>query len=310
MKKILVIGGAGYIGSACVKLLCVAGYSVLVVDNLSTGNKEAIDKRATFKKFDILQRKSFLRFLKGEKIDVIIHFAAHKNANESMKNGTQYSENIQGMINVLDGMINNRIPKVIFSSSAAVYGDPISLPINEQHSLQPVNYYGETKLICERLIQWYAQIYQISFTILRYFNVVGDIGLKYKEKNAHNLFPVINNVIQGNQKYLEVFGKNYKTKDGTCIRDYIHLEDIANAHLSAINHQHSDIFNIGTSKGYSVLEIIQAFEKVTNKKIPKKFIKRKRGDSPSAIADAKKANKHLNWQAKRNLEEMVKSSLF
>ena len=195
MKNILVIGGAGYIGSACTKLLCDAGYNIYVIDNLSTGYKKAVDKGAHFEKIDILKRRSLFNFLKNKKFDAIIHLAAHKSAEESMKNPSLYLENMDGMVNVLDGMVKYKIPKIIFSSSAAVYGNPIKLPIKESHPLNPINFYGETKLICERLIERYAETHKLNYIILRYFNVVGDIGLKFKEKNASNLFPAINEEI-------------------------------------------------------------------------------------------------------------------
>ena len=310
MKNILIIGGAGYIGSACTKLCCESGYNVTVIDNLSTGYRNKVDERAHFEEVDILDRSQFFDYLNGKKFDAVIHFAAHKNASESMENPMKYLENIKGTINILDGMSKFNIPKIVFSSTAAVYGDPQYLPIDEQHNTEPINYYGETKLICERFIQQYSKIHKISYIILRYFNVVGDVGLKFEERKAHNLFPAIQKVLSGNAEQLEIYGKDYDTKDGTCIRDYIHVGDIASAHLSALTHNTSDIFNLGTNNGYSVLDIINEFEKALGKNVPKEFVKKREGDPANLIADAKKANEHLDWKAERDLGEMVRSSLF
>lgn len=310
MKNILIIGGAGYIGSVCTKLCCDAGYKVSVIDNLSTGYQNQVDKRARFAKVDILNRDAFFEYLSANKFDAVIHLAAHKNASESMENPMKYLDNIKGTINVLDGMRKFKIPKIVFSSTAAVYGNPEYLPVDEKHKTEPINYYGETKLICERFIEQYSKIHKISFVIFRYFNVVGDIGLKFIERAAHNLFPAIQDVISGNKDQLEIYGNDYETLDGTCVRDYIHVADIANAHLIALTYNKSDIFNLGTNNGYSVMEIVKAFGKALSKKLPIKFVKKRVGDPAALIADAAKANDNLNWKAEKGLEEMVASSLF
>ena len=259
---------------------------------------------------DILDYEKLSEFLSDKKFDALIHLAAHKNASESMKKPEKYNENIDGMANVLSAMVEFNIPKIIFSSTAAVYGAPEYLPMNEKHSTNPINYYGETKLICEKMIQKYSKDHKISYSIFRYFNVAGDAGLKFKEKNAHNLFPAIQEVLSGKVEYLEIYGDDYDTKDGTCIRDYIHVEDIARAHVLALDNKGSDIFNLGTNKGNSVLDIINEFEKALNKEIPKEITKRREGDPADLIADAKKTNKQLKWKAEKSLEDMVRSSLF
>ena len=182
--------------------------------------------------------------------------------------------------------------------------------MDEKHPLKPINYYGETKLICEKMIKKYAKDHRISFAIFRYFNVAGDIGLRFKEKNAHNLFPAIQEVISRNARRLDIYGNDYDTKDGTCIRDYIDVGDIARAHLLALDYEPSDIFNLGTNKGDSILDIINAFEKASGKKIPKEFVKKREGDPATLIADAKKANQKLKWKVEKTLEDMVKSSVF
>ncbi len=305
MKKILVLGGAGYIGSACVKVLCDQGFSVTVIDDLSTGDKKYIDEKAKFFQKDIAEDKNAI----DQHYDCVFHFAAHKFAGESMLNATKYSRNITGMINVLDAMVRHKIPKIIFSSSAAVYGHPQYLPIDEKHPLNPCNYYGFTKLKCEELIDWYSSIHGITYSSLRYFNVVGDLGLKYQERSSSNLFPVVMDVLSGKKDKLQIFGNDYETHDGTCIRDYVHLEDLIEAHILAMKQEGSDIFNLGTNTGYTVNEIIEEFEKQLDKKISKELAPRRAGDPARLVASSKKAETTLGWQVKKNLQEMIKSTL-
>lgn len=305
--KILVTGGAGYIGSACTKALCDKKYNVTVIDNLSTGNIKYVDKRAIFIKEDLLNEKSLFKKI-NDNYDILIHFVAHKNAGISMQDPILYSQNIQIMLNVLKLMIEKNIKKIIFSSTAAVYGDPIYVPVDELHPTNPANYYGFTKLVCEDLIKWYSNIYGIKYTILRYFNVAGDCGLNYIDNSA-NLFNVIKKVILKENKMLNIYGNDYKTRDGTCIRDYIHINDLIDAHILAINDQKNNIFNLGTKKGYTVNEVINEFEKQLNKKIPKKIIERRKGDIPILIASYQKAKKMLKWSPKYTLSDMVKSTL-
>jgi UDP-glucose 4-epimerase len=307
--KILVTGGAGYIGSACVKDLCKKGHQVTVIDNLFKGKRELVDPKARFEKMDLLDRKKILDFLDQEKFDAVIHFAAHKDAGASMQDGAQYSENIRMILNVLDGMAENKIPQIIFSSSAAVYGDPEYLPMDEKHPTKPVNYYGETKLISERLMDWYAQIYGIKYVALRYFNVAGDHGLNYIDPNAKNLFPIIQEVLDGKREKLEIYGNDYETKDGTGVRDYIHLSDLVEAHVKALELKSSEIINLGTEKGQSVLEVVEEFEKQSGREVKKVFQARRQGDPAEIFASSKKAKNVLGWHAKKGLKEMVESTL-
>jgi UDP-glucose 4-epimerase len=306
-KRVLVTGGAGYIGSACVKALCDAGYIVTVLDNLSTGARKYVDTRSDFMKLDLLDRAAVAKFFNSRKFDIVIHLAAHKDSYESTKNAAKYSENIAMTINLLDFMAKHKIPKIIFSSSAAVYGPIKKVPIAENNPTQPANYYGQTKLICEELIQWYSKIYGIKYIIFRYFNVAGDIGLKYKEKQAGNLFPVIRRVIAGEQKDLKIFGNDYNTPDGTCVRDYIHIHDIVRAHMRAFSPCRSGVFNLGTGRGHSVLEVINAFEKRLPKPLRKKISPRRAGDTGCIYADPIKARVTLKWFALKNLDDMVRT---
>ena len=306
-KTFLVLGGAGYIGSAVVSSLCDSGNKVLVIDNLQTGKKNFVDPRAEFFQVDVLDRKNFFDFFRNSNnyFDAIFHFAANKDARESQQNASKFSKDITGIQNVLDAMVKFKIPKIIFSSSAAVYGNPSKFPISESAELKPTNFYGASKKICEELIFWYHQIHHISFIIFRYFNVAGDIGLKFFDTVSSNLFPEIVRVLRGEKDYLQIFGQNFKTRDGTAIRDYIHLQDLVQAHILAIDFSVSEIFNLGTKNGSTVLEILETFEKIFGKKIPKKFLPRKTGEPEKLIADSFKAQKFLNWQPKNSLENIV-----
>ncbi|MDZ7612026.1 MAG: UDP-glucose 4-epimerase GalE [Candidatus Moranbacteria bacterium] len=308
-EKILVTGGAGYIGSACVKDLCRKGYQVEVVDNLSKGRRELVDKKAGFIKLDILDLEKLKNFIKEKNFDAVIHFASHKDAGASMEDAPLYSENIRAMINLLDSMVEHSIAKIIFSSSAAVYGDPQYSPADENHPLKPINYYGYTKMACEQLMQWYKLIHGIEFVSLRYFNVAGDHGLGYLDPYAKNLFPIIQDVLSGKREELQIYGDDYETRDGTGVRDYIHLSDLVEAHLKALELEGSDVFNLGTKEGQSVLEVVREFEKQSGKKIPRKFVPRRKGDPAELIADSSKAAKKLRWSARRGLAEMVESTL-
>ncbi len=230
---ILVTGGAGYIGSVAVKKLIERGFNVLVIDNLSKGKRELVDKEADFLKGDILDKSFLEEVFSKSKIEKIIHFAALKSAGESMNSPETYSQNIIGTINILNKMVEHKVKDIIFSSSAAVYGEPKREIIEEDHSTNPINFYGFTKLESERIIDWYAKLKDISYISLRYFNVAGDGGLNYIDPNAENIFPIIGEVISQKREKLQVFGNDYKTKDGSCIRDYIHVEDIVDAHMGA-----------------------------------------------------------------------------
>jgi UDP-glucose 4-epimerase len=307
--KTLVVGGAGYIGSACVRDLVKNDYKVEVIDNLLKGKKELVDEKADFTKLDILNEEDLEKFLQGKKFDAVMHFASHKDAGASMENACLYSENIRGMINLLNAMADHKIPKIIFSSSAAVYGDPRYNPIDEKHPLKPINYYGYTKQACEQLLQWYGLIHGINYISLRYFNAAGDHGLNYLDPNAKNLFPIIQDVISGKRKELEIYGDDYPTRDGTCVRDYIHLSDLVEAHLKALKYERSDIFNLGTEKGQTVLEVVREFESQIGKKIPKKIIGKRKGDPAELVAESKKAYEKMQWKPRKNLKDMVSSTL-
>lgn len=300
--KIAVIGGAGYIGSHVVKELRKRGFTPYVFDNLNTGLRGNV-KGIDFTKGDVLNKKSLRNFFKKRKYDAVIHLAALKAAGDSMENPEIYSENnISGTINLLNEMVRKKVRYMIFSSSAAVYGNPNYLPIDENHPTNPTNYYGFTKLEIERILEWYSELKGIKYISLRYFNAVGydiDGEIKGKEKNPQNLFPIIMEVLNGTRKNLKIYGTDYPTKDGTCIRDYIHVTDLADAHVKSLKYLFSkkknDVFNLSTKKGISVQECITQVKRIIGD-FNVINDKRREGDPPELIADNSKAEKILKWK--------------
>lgn len=305
--KILVTGGAGYIGSAFVKL-AVQDNEVIVLDNLSKGKIELVDKKAKFYHADLTNKLALEKIFSENKIDAVVHFAAYKAVGESMKDAVKYSGNIAGTMNLLNAMVKFNVNKIVFSSSAAVYGLPKEDVANEETKLEPINFYGFTKLECERIIEWYNQVHKINFICLRYFNVAGDAGLKYQDPEAENVFPIIMETISGKRKEFTIFGEDYNTSDGTCVRDYIHINDLVQAHLLAIKSNYNGPINLGTGNGFSVKSLVEEFIKITGKKFPYKFGPRRAGDPACLVASNKKAKEILGWQPKFTIQEMIKST--
>ena len=313
--KIFVTGGAGYIGSHVVYQLLKKKHKVTVFDNLSTGTKKNIFPKTKFIKGDILNYKKLRKSLKGN-YDAVFHFAAKKDAGESMTDPLPYAENnICGSINLLKAMEEGGVDKIIFSSSAAIYGTPKKLPILENHPTNPSNFYGYTKLEIENLLKWKRHLGKIKFASLRYFNAAGfDPSGKIKglEKNPGNLIPIIMEVATGQRKKLEIYGKNYPTKDGTCIRDYIHVTDLADAHIKALNYLNKKdelIVNLGSEKGHSVLEVLAKARKITKKEIPSKFVKKRKGDPAELYASSAKARKLLKYKPRySDLDTIIKTT--
>ncbi len=302
MAKVLVIGGAGYIGSHVVKALLKKGNEVTVYDNLSTGQEINLFKEAKFVRGDILDYEMLLAAMKGQ--DAVVHLAAKKAVGESMENPAKYSvNNISGSLNILNAMAESGTGYIVFSSSAAVYGMPKVEQVDESQPLNPINYYGFTKLEIEKFMQWYDQLKGLKFVALRYFNAVGydaDGDIRGKELNPQNLLPIIMEVISGQRKDLKIFGNDYQTPDGTCIRDYIHVSDLAEAHVLAIEKlmggMPSKSLNLGTEKGTSVAEMVKAVEEVTRKKVAVEYVGRRAGDPAILIASAQKARELLGWK--------------
>lgn len=295
--KVLVTGGAGYIGSATVKLLIEARHEVTILDNMSKGQDRLVHPDATFYQIDLVDKEELEKVF-SEHFDAVIHFAGYKSVNESMFNPTKYSQNITGTINLLDCMVKHNVPKIIFSSSAAVYGEPVTPVVTEEHPTNPINYYGAGKLICEHIIHYYAQTHNIIGINLRYFNVIGDVGYNYKDPDAENIMPIIEQVAYGKQESLTIFGDDYNTRDGTCIRDYIELEDLVHAHILALKTEQSDTINLGTGKGTTVLELVRRYEQEHGIKIPHTIGKRRSGDPACIIASYDKAKRILGWEPK------------
>ena len=309
--KILVIGGAGYIGSHVTYELCDQGYNVTVLDNLSTGFIENVDKRANFIKGSFTSQNIIKKVLKD--IDCVIHLAALKAAGESMKNPIKYSKhNIVDSISLINSCVENNIDKFIFSSSAAVYGSPQYKPIDEKHPLEPINYYGFTKLIIENQLRWFSQIKNLKVACLRYFNAAGyDVKsrISIKEKNPQNLIPIVMEYVSGLRSEFNVFGNDYNTPDGTCLRDYIHVNDLAMGHVKAIeklNDKNQITTNLATGNSHSVMDVINEVIRCTNKKIDYKISKRRPGDPDALYA---KSNNILNYKNQySDLETIIRTT--
>ena len=302
--KVLVIGGAGYIGSHVVKELMAKGHQITVFDNLSSGLKQNLFKGNGFIKGDILNIKALDKaFAKG--FDAFIHLAAFKAAGESMVCPEKYSvNNISGTINILNSAVSHGCLKMVFSSSAATFGEPQYLPIDENHPQNPENYYGFTKLEIERFMGWYDKIRGLKFAALRYFNAAGydPEGVLYGlEKNPANLLPVMMEVAVGIREKLKVFGNDYPTRDGTCIRDYIHVTDLARAHVMALEYisskNESLTLNLGTGNGITVTEMLAATRRITGKEIPADYVERRAGDPAQLTAKSDLAFEKLGWKA-------------
>ena len=312
--KILVTGGAGYIGSHVVMLLCDEGHDVVVLDDLSLGTREAVDKRALFIEGSILNSDDLSRSLSG--VEIVIHLAAYKSAGESMQAPQKYSQNnVLGSKRLLSAMIENNIKNIIFSSSAAVYGAPEYLPLDEKHPLKPINHYGYTKLQTEKTIDLYGNEGQITYANLRYFNAAGYDArgrISTQEKNPANLIPSVMEVATGIRDKLLVYGDNFDTVDGTGIRDYVHVSDLARAHLAAIeliSNNQSATINLGSEKQYSVMDVIRMTEKITEKEIPYEVVERREGDPDKIYASSENAKNILKWSVKESeLDNIIETT--
>ncbi|NHZ86476.1 MAG: UDP-glucose 4-epimerase GalE [Planctomycetia bacterium] len=316
--KIFVTGGAGYIGSHVVFELCDTGHEVTIFDDLSLGKEENIDKRANFVLGSTLEKQQLTEVLTDKDFDAVIHLAAWKAAGESMEKPEKYSENnIIGSMNLLNAIADVGIKNFVFSSTAAVYGIPNYLPMDEKHPVDPANYYGYTKVFVENNLKWYSQLKGLNYVSLRYFNAAGyDIKgrITGKEKNPNNLLPIIMETACGMRDIVQIYGNDYDTIDGTGVRDYIHVSDLAVAHVLALKYlvenKKNLTVNLSTGKGYSVLEAINKAKEITEKEIPYKIIGRREGDPDTVVASFAKANKILNWKAKYSDLETILSTMW
>ena len=303
--KILVVGGAGYIGSHMIKRFQSTDHQIDVLDNLSTGFKEN-SQNYKLHICDLSNKEQVHKILKENKYEMVMHFASSINVGESYDHPMKYYENnVINTLNLLECMIDLKILNFIFSSTAAVYGEPESIPIKEEQNLSPINPYGKTKSVVENILSDYDKSYGLKYISLRYFNacgahIDGTIGERHNPET--HLIPLILQTASGRRNNFKIYGDDYKTKDGTCVRDYIHVMDIAEAHLLSleklIQTQSSDIYNIGNKQGYSVREIIDMVEEITQTKIPYKISQKRRGDPAELIADNSKITEKLNWRAK------------
>lgn len=315
--KILVIGGAGYIGSHAVKKLVANGNEVVVLDSLYTGHKKAVDKKAKFYQGDIENTFLVNQILRTEKIEAVMHFAAYSLVPESVKKPLKYYDNnVTGMISLLKAMKDAGTKYLIFSSSAATYGVPKKLPITEDTPLNPINPYGETKMMMEKIMAWADKADGIKYTALRYFNVAGaasdgTIGEDHAPE-THLIPNILRSALSKDGKFT-IFGNDYNTKDGTNVRDYVQVDDLIDAHILALQHliktNKSDVFNLGTAHGYSNLEILKSAKKVTGIDIPYTIGPRRGGDPDSLVADSTKARTILGWSPKHeNVDEVIKTA--
>ncbi|NTW52272.1 MAG: UDP-glucose 4-epimerase GalE [Chlorobiaceae bacterium] len=300
--KILVIGGAGYIGSHVAREFLDRGYQVTVFDNLSTGREENLFADAAFVRGDIHDGKQLAEVM-NRGFDGCVHLAALKAAGDSMLNPESYSvNNICGTISVINQAVASAVRCLLFSSSAAIFGNPAYLPIDEAHPKEPENYYGFTKLEIERILDWYDRLKGLRFAAVRYFNAAGfDVKGRIKglERKPENLLPIIMEAALGIRKELSVFGDDYPTRDGTCIRDYVHVNDLATAHVAAfeyvMNNDRSLSVNLGSEVGVTVLEMIEAARRITGRPIPARIAPRRAGDPPCLYATSSKARELLGW---------------
>lgn len=309
--RVFVTGGAGYIGSVCVEELLNAGHEVMVFDNLSEGHRSAVDERAVFVEGDLENREKLFAHVVSYQPEAVIHFAGKALVGESMINPSiYYRTNVGCGINVLDAMVEAGCRKIVFSSTCATYGPPEVVPIVESTPQNPINPYGHSKLMFEQVLKWYEQVHGIVFTALRYFNAAG-ASQKFGEHHRveTHLIPKVIRVALGQLEKVQVFGNDYPTPDHTCIRDYIHVQDLASAHILALERTRSGAFNVGLGEGSSVLQVIEAVEKISGREVPYEIKPRRPGDPPKLVAASGKIRRELGWQPKRNrLIEIVETA--
>lgn len=314
---VLVLGGAGYIGSHTVYELIDGGEDVVIADNLQSGHVEAVHPKARFYEGSICDKKFLDDLFKKEKIDSVIHFAADSLVGESMVDPLKYYENnLYGTMVLLKSMVENDVKQIVFSSTAATYGEPENIPMTEDDPKNPTNPYGETKLSMEKMMKWVSVAHGLRFVSLRYFNacgahVCGEIGEDHSPES--HLIPLILQVPNGKRKEIGIYGDDYATPDGTCVRDYIHVTDLAQAHILAVKYlekgNESNIFNLGNGVGFSVKEVIETARKVTGHPIPAAVTPRRPGDPAQLIASSDKAKSILGWKPEHaNLEEIISTA--
>jgi UDP-glucose 4-epimerase len=309
--RIFVTGGAGYIGSVCSELLLDEGHEVTIFDNLIEGHRRAVDPRAQFIQGDLAVRSQIDTALSNTRPDAVVHFAAYALVPESMRDPSKYfRNNVSNGLNLLDAMLGTDVHRIIFSSTCALFGSPERIPIDETARTRPANPYGESKLAFEKILRWYDEIHGLKFTSLRYFNAAGateNLGEDHRPET--HLIPTVLKVALGQRPNVEIYGTDYETSDGTCIRDYIHIVDLARAHILALGASSSGFYNLGTGGGSSVQEIIEACRKITGRKIDTIEKPRRPGDPPRLIASSEKIKRELGWQPQfQSLDAIIESA--
>jgi len=309
--NVFVTGGAGYIGSVCTEELLNAGHTVTVFDNLTEGHRSAVDPRAKFIEGCLRDAKLVKQSLLDAKADAILHFAASALVGESMSDPKKYfHNNLVNALKLADAAVETGVKKFVFSSTCATYGPPDRVPMTEDLPQRPINPYGEAKLMFEKVLKWYHEIYKLDFIAFRYFNAAG-ASEKFGEHHRieTHLIPNVLQVALGQKSHVEIYGTDYPTPDGTCIRDYIHIKDLAQAHILGLQPGKSGFFNLGNGDGYSVKQVISMCEKITGKKIPAIEKPRRAGDPPRLVAAANKAITELGWKPQYpKLEDIVKTA--
>lgn len=313
---ILVTGGAGYIGSHTVKLLLNKGFEVVILDNLSRGHIEAVPKGTPFENVDLLDYEALYSAIKKYPIDAVIHFAAFTYVGESVADpGMYYRNNVVGSFNLINAVKENNIKKFVFSSTCSIYGNPVNIPISENEPANPINPYARTKYMIEEILRDYDASHELKHIALRYFNAAGcsdDASIGESHEPEPHLIPLILYAALGIKEKITIYGEDYDTPDGTCIRDYIHVNDLANAHIRALDfiekQNKSDYINVGTGNGYSVKEMIDAAKRITGKDIKSEIVGRRAGDPARLVAENSKAKNHLGWTAKYGLDEIIQTA--
>jgi len=309
--KIFVTGGAGYIGSICVEQLLDRGNEVVVFDNLTEGHRNAVDPRAGLVVGDLAQPESIASAIRQHRPEAVMHFAANALVGESMQNPSKYfRNNVSGGIHLLDAMVENGVKRFVFSSTCATFGPPERMPLDETQPQRPINPYGESKLLFEKILRWYDEIHHLRFIALRYFNAAGaTVQFGEDHRTETHLIPNVLKTALGQRESVEIYGADYETPDGTCIRDYIHIVDLAQAHILALGVEQSAFYNLGTGGGTSVREVIRACERVTGKSIPVVEKPRRPGDPPRLIASSGKIQRELGWKPEfQSIDKIVESA--
>jgi UDP-glucose 4-epimerase len=310
---ILVTGGAGYIGSVMVEVLRARGIPVVVADDLSRGHREALDCDVPLHVGDVGDPEFVERLFSSFRCEAVLHFAASSLVGESMREpGAYFRNNVGGLNTLVSGMIRHGVKRFVLSSSAATYGDPPEIPIPETAPTFPTNPYGESKLVCETILRWFGTLHDLSWTALRYFNAAGATATHGEDhRNETHLIPIALRAASRRADPLPVFGLDYPTQDGTCVRDYVHVLDLAEAHvlaLEGLERGAGGIYNLGNGRGFSVLEVIRSVERVTGRQVPRRNAPRRPGDPPALVASSQKARRELGWNPRNGRLDVIVES--